>query len=101
MRAATLLLAAALVATTTATANAGPTARLGMTFALADQGAPLQHQIGPMIGVGIPFGREDWLALGEGFDDRSASESISLTDRSDAVGPSVSTLPMATALRWR
>ena len=56
MRAVTLL-AAALLATTTATANAGPTARLGMTFALADQGAPLQHQIGPMIGVGIPFGR--------------------------------------------
>ncbi len=40
-----------------ATAYAGPTARLGMTIALADQGAPLQHQIGPMIGVGVPLGR--------------------------------------------
>jgi hypothetical protein len=52
MRAALLLVAALAGA-----AHAGPTARLGMTIALADQSAPLQNQVGPMIGVGIPFGR--------------------------------------------
>ena len=57
MRAVTLLAVAGLVSPLAAIAHAGPTARLGMTFALADQGAPLQHQIGPMIGVGIPLGR--------------------------------------------
>lgn len=46
-----------LVAALAGAAHAGPTARLGMTIALADQGAPLQNQVGPMIGVGIPFGR--------------------------------------------
>lgn len=51
-----VLLVAAFV-TATATAHAGPTARIGLTFALADQGAPEQHQVGPMIAVGIPFSR--------------------------------------------
>lgn len=55
MRAA-LLVATVLTATSAAHAG-GPTARIGLTFALADQGAPEQHQVGPMIGVGIPFGR--------------------------------------------
>lgn len=54
MRRAALLL---VLLATTATAHAGPTARLGMTIALADQSAPLQHQVGPMIGVGVPLGR--------------------------------------------
>lgn len=46
-----------LVAVLAGAAHAGPTARLGMTIALADQGAPLQNQVGPMVGVGVPFGR--------------------------------------------
>jgi len=57
MRAAVLLPVLAL-ALTAGTAHAGgPTGRLGLTFALSDQGAPEQFQVGPMLALGIPLGR--------------------------------------------
>jgi len=56
MRAA--LLTAALLTLGAATAHAnGPTGRLGLTIGLADQGAPEQFQVGPMLAIGIPLGR--------------------------------------------
>jgi len=57
MRAAVFLTAAMLLLGA-ATAHAdGPTARLGLTVGLADQGAPEQFQVGPMLAIGIPLGR--------------------------------------------
>ena len=38
-------------------ADAGPTVRLGITDALADQTAPGKNEIGPMIGLGLRAGR--------------------------------------------
>lgn len=53
-----VLLATSLIALGSATAHAqGPTGRLGLTIGLADQGAPEQFQVGPMLSVGIPLGR--------------------------------------------
>ncbi len=52
-----VLLAATVLALATATAHAGPAARIGLTFALADESAPLQHQVGPMLALGVPLGR--------------------------------------------
>jgi hypothetical protein len=47
---------AVLLLLATATAHAGPAVRYGVTFAVEDQGAPLQHQFGPMLGLGVPLG---------------------------------------------
>jgi len=50
-----------------ASAQAGPTARLGITGALSDAGAPGKNEIGPMIAVGLragPFvGELEWSYL--------------------------------------
>src|SRR4051794_5984948 len=45
-----------LVAGATSAANAGPTARFGLTFAAKDQGAPGEHELGPMFAVGQRWG---------------------------------------------
>lgn len=37
-------------------ALAGPSTRFGLTFAAADQGAPGQHELGPLLGIGERFG---------------------------------------------
>jgi len=52
----TLPRAALLVALSATTAAADPALRFGLTGALADQGAPQQHQFGPMIAVGARVG---------------------------------------------
>lgn len=37
-------------------AHAGPAFRIGLTGALADEGAPGQYQVGPMVGLGARLG---------------------------------------------
>jgi len=49
------VLALALLLTPTA-AEAGPAVRFGLTFALVDEGAPGQHELGPFIGLGARLG---------------------------------------------
>jgi hypothetical protein len=52
------LLTASMIVLAAGTAHAeGPTARVGVTIGLADQGAPEQFQVGPMLAIGIPLGR--------------------------------------------
>ena len=38
-------------------AQAGPTARLGITGAVTDEGAPGKYEVGPLIAVGMRAGR--------------------------------------------
>lgn len=47
---------AAVVLCCTTPAFAGPSARFGLTFAATDQGAPGEHELGPLVGVGERFG---------------------------------------------
>lgn len=47
---------ACVLAFAASTASAAPAVRLGLTFALADQGAPGQHELGPLVGIGTRLG---------------------------------------------
>ncbi len=49
-------LAAVVVILCATPAAAGPSVRFGLTFAAADQGAPGEHEFGPLVGLGERFG---------------------------------------------
>jgi hypothetical protein len=49
-------LAAATVVLLTGAAQAGPTARVGLTYGIADQGGPDEIKVGPMIALGDRLG---------------------------------------------